>query len=249
MPRRVRNRVRRWRWPLPALNLRPWITILPIIRSRPPAARRGAVPNRTCRRQDLPPQDLALASGDIDPATASAAEEDEEARLPEVAGGTRRGGRRRDARGRPCRDRKCGAAGADLARRLSHAQCGERRALCRQGEKRPQAALLLCPCQRAPARAHPAHDRGHRGGRDRLDHDRDRGTAARSQSDQAAAAALQRATARRQVVSLYPDHRRSLGAADPQASRRADRGPGDISGRSPRPARSIAPSRRCSAPS
>ena len=36
------------------------------------------------------------------------------------------------------------------------------------------------------------------------------------------AAALQRAAARRQVVSLYPDHRRSLGAADPQASRRAN---------------------------
>ena len=55
----------------------------------------------------------------------------------------------------------------------------------------------------------------------RLDRDRDRGAAARSQPDQAAAAALQRAAARRQVVSLYPDHRRSLGAADPQAPRRA----------------------------
>ena len=59
-------------------------------------------------------------------------------------------------------------------------------------------------------------------GGDRLDHDRDRGAAARGQSDQAAAAALQRAAARRQIVSLYPDHRRSLGAADTQASRRAD---------------------------
>ena len=43
--------------------------------------------------------------------------------------------------------------------------------------------------------------------------------------------------------------RRPLGAADPQASRRADRGPDDISGRSPPPAPSTAPSRRCSAPS
>ena len=66
-----------------------------------------------------------------------------------------------------------------------------------------------------------AHDRGDGDRGDRLDHDRDRGAAARSQSDQAAAAALQRAAARRQVVSLYPDHRRPLGAADPQASRRA----------------------------
>jgi hypothetical protein len=71
------------------------------------------------------------------------------------------------------------------------------------------------------AGAHPAHDRGHRDRRDHLDRDRNRGAAARSQSDQAAAPALQRATARRQIVSLYPDHRRSLGAADPQASRRA----------------------------
>ena len=71
-----------------------------------------------------------------------------------------------------------------------------------------------------PARI-SAHDRGDGCGRDRLDRDRNRGAAARSQPDQAAAAALQRAAARRQVVSLYPDHRRSLGAADPQASRRA----------------------------
>ncbi len=42
---------------------------------------------------------------------------------------------------------------------------------------------------------------------------------------------------------------RSLGAADPQASRRAIAARAVISGRSPRPARSIAPSRRCSAPS
>ena len=128
---------------------------------------------------------------------------------------------RRHARGRPCRDRKRGAAGADLARRLPHAQCRPRRALCRQGQERPQAAVVLCPRQRAAAGAHPAHDRGDRHRRDHLDHDRDRSAAAGSQPDQAAAAALQRATARRQVVSLYPDHRRPLGAADPQTSRRA----------------------------
>ena len=81
--------------------------------------------------------------------------------------------------------------------------------------------VLLCAGRGAAAGAHPAHDRGHRDGRDRLDHDRDRGAAAGSQSDQAVAAALQRAAARRQIVSLYPDHRRPLGAADPETSRRA----------------------------
>ncbi len=109
--------------------------------------------------------------------------------------------------------------------------------------------VVLRPRQRAAAGAHPAHDRRDRDGRDRLHHDRDRSAAAGSQSDQAAAAALQRATARRQVVSLYPDHRRPLGAADPQASRRAIAGPAAISVRSHPPAPSTAPSRRCSAPS
>ena len=50
---------------------------------------------------------------------------------------------------------------------------------------------------------------------------RDGSAAAGSQSDQAVAAALQRAAARRQVVPIYPDHYRPLGAANPQASRRA----------------------------
>jgi excinuclease ABC subunit C len=48
----------------------------------PRKARRGSEPDLP--PQDLPPQDLALASSDIDPATASAAEEDEESRLPEA---------------------------------------------------------------------------------------------------------------------------------------------------------------------
>ena len=163
--------------------------------------------------------------------------------------GAGRGDRRRPAGGRPRGHRKRGAAGADLSRRLPHAQCRKRRAVRRQGEKRPQAAFFLRPRQRAAAGAHPAHDRCDRDGRDRLHHDRDRSAAAGSQPDQAAAAALQRATARRQVVSLHPDIRRPLGAADPQTSRRADPGPDDISGRSHPPAPSTAPSRRCSAPS
>ena len=68
---------------------------------------------------------------------------------------------------------------------------------------------------------HHAHDRRHALHRIRLDPDRDRSASARSEPDQAAAPALQRADARRQVVSLYPHHRGSSGAADRQASRRA----------------------------
>ena len=68
---------------------------------------------------------------------------------------------------------------------------------------------------------HRAHDRGHPHARIRRHPHRNRGAAARSEPDQAAAAALQRAAARRQIVSLYPDHRRPLGAANSQASRRA----------------------------
>ena len=206
----------------------------------PRKARRGSQP-------DLPPQDLIAA--DVDPAT-SAAEEDDEARLPEAArGGSCRGDRRRPAGGRPCGHRKRGAAGADLSRRLPHAQCRQRRAVCRQGEKRPQAALLLRPRQRTAAGAHPAHDRRDRDGRDRLHHHRDRSAAAGSQSDQAAAAALQRATARRQVVSLHPDHPATIGRRRSSSIAARNPGPDDISGRSHPPAPSTAPSRRCSAPS
>ncbi len=127
------------------------------------------------------------------------------------SGGTHRGRPGRPARGRPCRDRAGGAARPDLARRLPHAQCGKRRALCRQGQECPQAAVFLRAGHRAAAGAHPAHDRGHRHGRDHLHRDRNRGAAARSQPDQAVAAALQRAAARRQIVSLYPDHRATIG--------------------------------------
>ena len=51
--------------------------------------------------------------------------------------------------------------------------------------------------------------------------DRDRGAAPRGEPDQAAEAALQRAAARRQVAPLHPAHRRPRGAADREASRRA----------------------------
>ena len=88
---------------------------------------------------------------------------------------------------------------------------------------RPRTSRSASPPTRGrPATTpHRAHDRRHGDDRVRLHQDRDRGAAARGQPDQAPAPALQRAAARRQVVSLYPDHRRPLGAADPQASRRA----------------------------
>ncbi len=50
--------------------------------------------------------------------------------------------------------------------------------------------VLLCARQRAPARPHPAHDRSDGVGGDHLDLHRNRGAAARGQSDQAAAATL-----------------------------------------------------------
>ena len=55
----------------------------------------------------------------------------------------------------------------------------------------------------------------------RVDGDRDRGAAARGEPHQAPASALQRAAARRQVVPLYPHHRRPPRPADHEASRRA----------------------------
>ena len=68
--------------------------------------------------------------------------------------------------------------------------------------------------------------------------DRGRGAAARSQPDQAAQAALQRAAARRQELPLHPHRRRPRGAAADEASRRAHRSRATISAPSPAPARS-----------
>ena len=78
---------------------------------------------------------------------------------------------------------------------------------------------------------------------------RDRGAAARSQPDQALAAALQRADAGRQVVPLHPADRRPCRRPASSSIAARARARATISGRSPRPARSAAPSIRCSAPS
>ena len=85
------------------------------------------------------------------------------------------------------------------------------------------ASLVLYAADRPTTPASTRMIAAHRDDRIRHHRHRDRSAAARSQPDQAAAPALQRAAARRQVVSLYSDHRRPLGAADPQASRRAQR--------------------------
>ncbi len=83
-----------------------------------------------------------------------------------------------------------------------------------------RSASRLCAADR-PRYPHRAHDRADPHAGIRRHPHRDRGAAARSQPDQAAAAALQRHAARRQIVSLYPDHLGSLGAANPETSRRA----------------------------
>ena len=163
---------------------------------------------------------MAGRDKDIDPAS-ELVEDDEEQALPdseeleldvvEAAGPL--GGRSRGA----VAPRQARAVGA---RRLSHARCRRRGALRRQGEEHQEADHVLHAADR-PRHAHRAGDRGDRGGGVRHHRDRDRGAAARSQPDQAPAAALQRAAARRQVVSLHHHHLGPLGAADPQAPRRA----------------------------
>ena len=105
-------------------------------------------------------------------------------------------------------------APAQRAGRLPHDERGGRRALCRQGAQPEEARHQL----RAGPRPHQPHrPDGARDGEDgvRRHPHGDRSAAARSEPDQALAAALQCAAARRQVVSLYPAHRR------PSARRRS----------------------------
>ncbi len=142
------------------------------------------------------------------------------------AGAARAGERRappRHAGRRPRRDRARGQARAVVARRLPHGRCQGRGALRRQGEEHQEAGDRLYAADRA-RQPHRAHDLRHGGDGIRHHQDRDRSAALGSQFDQAAASALQRAAARRQVVPLHPDHVRPLGPADPQASRRAHAG-------------------------
>ena len=129
---------------------------------------------------------------------------------------TRRG--RRSGGQRSGRHRALSQAAAVLARRLPHARCGGQRHLRRQGPQSQGARVELHAARRAhqPHRPHDRHD-GEHGVRIRAH--RGRGAAARSQPHQALPAALQRADARRQVVSLHPHRARQAGAADHEASR------------------------------
>ncbi len=159
-------------------------------------------------------------------------------RLERACRRRRRHGRRR---GHP----DAGQAAAQRARRLPHDECGRRRALCRQGAQPEEARhqLRAGPLPHQPHRPHGARDR--RRWSSSHPH-RDRSAAARSQPHQALAAALQRAAARRQVVSLHPAHRRSRRRPASSSIAARARARATISARSPRPARSGAPSIRCS---
>ena len=123
-----------------------------------------------------------------------------------------------------------------------------RGALCRQGPASEEARAELCAGRRSQ-QPHRADDRRHGEHGIRHHRDRDRGAAARGESDQAAEAALQRGAQGRQVLPLHPHRPRPPRAADPEASRRAEPQGRLFRTRSRRPARSAAPSTRCSAPS
>ena len=97
---------------------------------------------------------------------------------------------------------------------------GRHRHLCRQGAQPEGARDELRAC-RQPYQPHRPHDLRHRHDGVRDGAHRGRGAAAGSQPDQALPAPLQRAAAGRQVLPLHPDRARAQGAADPQASRRA----------------------------
>ena len=171
---------------------------------------------------------------------------------------------------RPTKSRACRRSNSTAATRRRRPSCAAPRRSAPTGSTRPGARRLPHDRRRARCSMSARRERQEahrqpcaRRGPNRIarmiaqtasmvfviDRDRDRGAAARDQSHQAAEAALQRADARRQVVSLYPHHRRSSRAADHQASRRAEPRKGDYFG----PFASVwavnRTSTRCSAPS
>ena len=127
------------------------------------------------------------------------------------------------ARRRHADHRRVRAHPAAQARRLSHDRGRRRGALCRQGALAAQPRRHLHPADpaRDPPDAHGVGDPDHGVRRHRQ---RGRGAAAREQPDQALPAALQRAAARRQVVSLHRHPPRHRMAAARQAPRRARAG-------------------------
>ena len=191
--------------------------------------RRNAAPLDPRRSPEAPASGLPPAADPAHPAALSRSCEPRRSRAPR---------RRYRARGGGIAGGAAQRAGEP--RRLPHARPQGRRALCRQGAQPEEPGAEL----HAPGRAvepAPAHGRRDRRVRDRRHRDRGRGAAARMQPDQAPDAALQRAAARRQVVSVHPSDRRPRLPAADQVPRRARQGRACISGRSPRPARSTAP--------
>ena len=140
------------------------------------------------------------------------------ARPAGIGGRCRCDGRR--AQGRSRGHRRLSEDAAGLAGRLSHDRCGGRRHLCRQGPL-AQGARVQLRAHGRPHQPHRPHDLGD-GRHGVRDDAHGIGSAApRSQSHQALPPALQRAAARRQIVPLHSADGRSRGAADRQASRRA----------------------------
>jgi excinuclease ABC subunit C len=123
--------------------------------------RRGSQP-------DLPPQDHA--SADVDPAT-SAPDEEDEPRLPEAAEEPAEAVA--EGRSPPAMPRSKRGAPAPTSPGV-YRMLNEGNDVLYVGKaKNVRKRLALCSRQRSSG-PHPAHDRGNRCGRDRLDHDRNK---------------------------------------------------------------------------
>ena len=113
-----------------------------------------------------------------------------------------------------------GEDSAGAARGLPDARFARRRALCRQGAGAEEPGHSIYP-GRAAAEALAADDLANALDADRHDPQRGGGAAARGAADQALPAALQRAFARRQKLSVHPAARGPRFSPRPAPPRRA----------------------------